>query len=133
MRIIRMGQQWQHIPKWLWAESMIPHTKGLQGEFFEPLLDELRDLAPPGSTEPHSHIAVILPPGKAVGLHSHPQWTLIYYIDAEDVPIIVDGIAIYPANNTAIMLEPETPHEVARNQTDRPRLSLAFRFKPCAF
>ena len=91
-------------------------------------LDELRALAPPGTTESHQNMPVMLAPGKAVGTHFHKQWTLIYYIDAEDVPVIIDGIAIYPANNTAILLEPNTPHEVARNHTERPRLSLALRF-----
>ena len=126
MRIIRFSDEWSNWRPDYWLAAMQPPTKGLQG--FDGLLAELKALAPAGTEESHPHIAVILPPGKAVGTHFHKSWTLIYYIDAEDVPVIIDGIAIYPANNTAILLEPDTPHEVARNHTDRPRLSVALRF-----
>ena len=127
MRIIRLDDTYSHIrPSW-WLEHMDPPTKGLQG--CDDLLDELRKHRPVGTIESHEPRPVILAPGKAVGLHSHKQSTLIYFIDAEDVPLIVDGITIWPANNTALLLEPGTPHEVTRNQTLRPRLSLALRFK----
>ena len=115
----------------LWEMSMSPQSHGLTGPFFEPLLAELNDLRPHATAPSHKEMPVILQPGKAVGLHQHKQHTLIYFIDAEDVPLFVRDEAIWPANNTAILLEPNTPHAVARNTTERPRLSLALRFAPC--
>ena len=129
MRIIRGDQRWSNIRPRYWLEHMTPPSKGLRGDEFEPLLAELRDNRPIDTIESHAPMPVILAPGKDIGRHQHPEWTLVYFIDAAEVPIIVEGICIYPANNTSILLEPGTRHEVARNQTLRPRLSLALRFK----
>ena len=132
MRILRLPDIWSRIEPWEWLEHMSPPSRGLQSTAdldFTHLLKQLRAYAPPGTTESHQIIPVILLPGKVIGEHKHPEWTLIYFIDAEQGPIIVDGVRIYPANNTALLLQPMTPHEVARNHMPTPRLSLALRFK----
>ena len=131
MRIFRLPDIWLRYTPAEWLEHMTPPNHGLRSTAacdFSMLIHSLRQLRPRGSVESHKPMPVILQPGKAVGLHFHKQWTLIYYIDAEEVPIVIDGVRIYPANNTAMLLEPDTPHEVQHNASGRPRLSLAFRF-----
>ena len=131
MRIFRLPDIWQRFSAVEYLEHMTPANHGLRSSSwadFSVLLQQLRDFRPDGTVETHQPIPVILAPGKAVGTHFHKQWALIYFIDAEEIPIIVDGISIYPANNTAMLLDPDTPHEVARNHLLRPRLSLALRF-----
>ena len=131
MRIFRLPDIWSRFTPREWLEHMEPPTGGLHSSAradFSVLIRQLQDFRPIDTIETHPPRPVILPPGKAVGTHFHKQFTLIYFIDAEEIPIIVDGITIYPANNTAIMLDPDTPHEVPSNHMMRPRLSLALRF-----
>lgn len=126
MKIIRLDDKYSWIEPHWWLTRMQPPNKGLQG--CDDLLIELRQHAPKGTVESHQNMPVILAPGKDIRHHNHPQWTLIYFIDAEDVPLTVENTVIYPANNTAILLEPHDFHSVARNTMLRPRLSLALRF-----
>ena len=132
MKIIRLPDWYAEIHTDTWLHNMTPPSKGLRGEVGKILLNALRLYRPDDTTENHDPMPVILQPGKTVGLHQHPEWTLIYFIDAEDTPLLVEDLLIWPANNTAILLQPGTPHSVTINTTDRPRLSLALRFKPCA-
>lgn len=127
MKIIRLDDMFSFIlPGW-WQSHMTPANKGLVG--CDELLIELRKHAPAGTVESHQNMPVILMPGKVIAEHKHKQWTLIYMIDVEDTqPLMVDGVPVWPADNTAILLEPNVPHSVLRNTSDRPRLSLALRF-----
>ena len=113
-----------------WLKGMTPPSKGLRGQLGERLLNDLRLYRPDNTTENHPPMPVILQPGKHITEHRHPEWTLVYFIDAEDVCLTVQDAFIYPANNTAMLLSPNELHGVAKNKTDRPRLSLALRFKP---
>ena len=130
VKIIRLPDWYQDIKALTWLHFMTPPSKGLRGAFGEDLLSDLRKHQPINTTENHDPMPVISQPGKTVGLHQHPEWTLIYFIDAEDTPLLVEDLLIWPANNTAILLPPGTPHSVRINTMDRPRLSLALRFKP---
>ena len=128
MRIIRLPDMFGHYSAEYWQDCMTPPGQGLRGSVGEHLLGILREHQPDRTTESHQPMPVILQPGKEIAGHAHPEWTLIYFIDAEDVPLIVSGVVVYPANNTAILLEPLTHHQVMRNYSMRPRLSLALRF-----
>ena len=130
MKIIRLTDWFEEVAADYWLERMTPPGKGLRGAIGEQLLCDLRKHQPINTTENHQPMPVILAPGKHVAPHQHPEWTLIYFIDAEDVPLTVENLAVYPANNTAILLPPGTPHSVRINTMDRPRLSLALRFTP---
>lgn len=135
MKIFRLPDIWQRYTTAEWLEHMTPATMGLRstpGCDFSMLIHQLRALRPRGTVESHPPRPVMLPPGKAVGTHFHKQWTLIYFIDAEEVPLRVEDQLIYPANNTAILLAPQTPHAVVRNDMKRPRVSLALRFTDAA-
>ena len=129
MKIIRLPDWYGSMPIITWLDSMTPPSKGLRGGLGKSLLNDLRLYRPDDTTENHDPMPVILQPGKHVAPHKHPEWTLIYFIDAEEVPLTVENLAVYPANNTAILLPPGTPHSVRINTMDRPRLSLALRFK----
>ena len=130
MKIIRLTDWFEEVAADYWLERMTPPGKGLRGAIGEQLLCDLRKHQPINTTENHDPMPVILQPGKHVAPHRHPEWTLIYFIDAEEVPLTVENLAVYPANNTAILLPPGTPHSVRINTMDRPRLSPALRFKP---
>ena len=130
MKIIRLPDWYAEIHTDTWLHNMMPPSKGLRGEVGKILLNALRLYRPDDTTENHDPMPVILQPGKGVAPHKHPEWTLIYFIDAEEVPLTVENLAVYPANNIAILLPPGTPHSVRINTMDRPRLSLALRFKP---
>ena len=130
MKIIRLPDWYQDVQTSAWLYNMTPPRKGLRGEVGKHLLADLREHQPERTTENHDPMPVILAPGKHVAPHKHPEWTLIYFIDAEEVPLTVENLAVYPANNTAILLPPGTPHSVRINTMDRPRLSLALRFAP---
>ena len=130
MKIIRLPDWYAEIHTDTWLHNMTPPGKGLRGEVGKILLNAMRLYRPDDTTENHEPMPVILQPGKGVAPHQHPEWTLIYFIDAEEVPLWVDNIVVFPANNTAILLHPMTLHSVPCNTMDRPRLSLALRFKP---
>ena len=130
MKIIRLTDWFEGVATDYWLDHMMPPSKGLRGAIGEQLLGDLRKHQPANTTENHDPMPVILQPGNSIGEHSHPEWTLIYFIDAEEVPLSVREIMFYPANNIAILLDPDTPHCVGTNNTDRPRLSLALRFAP---
>ena len=129
MKIIRLSDWYEGVAADYLLERMTPASKGMRGAIGEQLLGDLRKHQPINTTENHDPMPVILQPGKHVAPHKHPEWTLIYFIDAEEVPLTVENLAVYPANNTAILLPPGTPHSVRINTMDRPRLSLALRFK----
>ena len=136
MKIIRLPDWYGSMPIITWLDSMTPPSKGLRGGLGKSLLNDLRLYRPDDTTENHKPMPVILAPGKHIAEHKHPEWTLIYFIDAEEVQLAIGGgdtgnepMLIYPANNTAILLPPGTPHSVRINTMDRPRLSLALRFK----
>ena len=130
MNIIRLPDWYAEIHTDTWLHNLMPPSKGLRGEVGKILLNALRLYRPDDTTENHDPMPVILQPGKHVAPHQHPEWTLIYFIDAEEVPLYVGDVLIFPANNTAILLQPGQLHSVTINTMDRPRLSLALRFAP---
>ena len=128
MKIIRLDDCWGRFLPETWQAAMMPPSHGLDHPVLRGILPQLKIHFPHPGKESHQEMPVILQPGKEIGPHSHPEWTIIYFIDAEQTPIIVDGMAIYPANNTAIRIPPNVQHAVAKNKTSGPRLSLALRW-----
>lgn len=132
MKIIRVSERWGwngDITTADWLAAMTPISQGLRGDGFDGLLDELASHFPQPGRPTHREMPVILAPGKEIRPHAHPEWTMVYFIDAEGSPIVINGQAVWPANNTAILLPPEIPHWVLTNNTERPRISLALRWE----
>lgn len=79
-------------------------------------------------------------PGHTTSLHSHEEddelLSAVYYVDcladAGDLVIHDDRarVVIAPRPGLLVLFPPDLPHEVRRNDSTRPRLSIGFNFGP---
>ncbi len=69
--------------------------------------------------------------GQQIHTHSHPEWTLVYYVTVGDpvCAIMVDGERVEPQPGCALLLPPDTPHSVEVSKSVEPRLSIALRWE----
>jgi hypothetical protein len=79
-------------------------------------------------------------PGQRTSLHSHEEddelLSAVYYLAAEPGCgrlVLWDGESdcrVEPQPGLLLLFPPDLPHEVEPNQSDQPRLSVAFNFGP---
>ncbi len=114
-----------------WFQASPYHNKRLINPAIEKELEKLFDYFPiPGKPRTEDPIiTVITKRGGLTPTHTHPEWTMIYYVTVGDptVAIVVDGEREVPEPGMAFLLWPHTPHSVEKSKSAEVRLSIALR------
>lgn len=109
-----------------------PPGLGKDPKFLE-LQKAMRALVPvPGDKWVHD-IEVLIDPGsrwhQGQRVHSHPEWTAIFYVDPAGVSTWIRSegvdVAVTPDPGDCLIIPPDMEHWVAPHFGDRPRLSFA--------
>ena len=90
-----------------------------------PFLKALRAFVPKEGDDFVKAVSVAIGPGKEIKTHRHPEWTVLYYVDPCETPIIIGGAPYLPQVGEVLVLEPNADHSVPKNVTDRVRIKLA--------
>jgi len=133
MKIHYLHERWSTIPGWQWTKAL--HRPGHMQRDLDlvPLLMELYLLFPGPGRPTHAETPIILEHGKGVDWHSHPEHTLIYYINTSPCALLMRDLLgdhrVTPEANTAIYLPPGTEHAVEKNLSMKSRQSVALRWE----
>ncbi len=110
-----------------WIDACPLHNKKVTNPDIQAALEKLYDhFSMPG--KPAHDILTVK--GGSVPRHTHPEWTLIYYVLPGEPPcaILVDELRIEPIQGCAILLPPKMPHSVEPLKGGI-RLSIALRWE----
>ncbi len=77
----------------------------------------------------HSVVPVVWQRGQGVHEHTHPEHTVIFYVDLGDppVPILLRDGPYTPERGETLILGPGEPHGVPTSHSKRPRICVALR------
>lgn len=126
----QIDELWASYPRERWLAACAYPGGGIRDAELREILPVLYALFPQPGEQAHKEIPVRMLYGQAIDAHRHPEWTLVYYVDPGEpaVAIIVEGMRIEPAANTAILLPPMAEHSVEKSRSHRQRLSIALRW-----
>jgi len=113
-----MMLEWDQDELWEAARNNDP---GSIGAFW----DALRQFCPKPGNDRKKVVIMQVKTGRQIRPHTHPEWTLLYYLEPANTPIIINDKPYIPKSGELIVLEPDVLHSVAKNESDKKRISFA--------
>lgn len=89
----------------------------------------IRAMCEPTGREPLHAYVVVVPPGKNISEHSHPEDVVLFYPEDTDTPVYVDGEPHWPQAGEILLIPKHVIHWVPVNETGRDRVSVAVKLK----
>ena len=96
------------------------------------LFDEMRAAIPVEGEEIFQIFSVVVHPGRQIKEHEHTEWVALFYPEPAETPLCVKGgewgLLMRPGE--LVVIAPGVPHAVPRNESGRPRQSIAMKVIP---
>jgi quercetin dioxygenase-like cupin family protein len=102
-------------------------TRAIRPGEIDELLMEMRSHVPKDGTDYVKAISVVVRGRDSLAEHSHPEHTVLYYIEPSG-PIVIDGKPYQPKQGEILYLKPNVPHSVP--SVTEPRYSIAMLVDP---
>jgi len=126
--------KWCQYPVAQWIKAMEVPAWGIMDDVLKPIVQELHDMLP-GNGREIQEMPVTVEKGTNIDMHSHPDHTIIYYVDPGEPECAVliknteTGIIerIIPESGMVIYIPPGVAHGVEISMSERPRVSIAVR------
>lgn len=84
----------------------------------------------PMGFEPFRLYSVVVPPGKSILEHDHPEYVALFYPESHPLPLVIGEIEyVYNAGDRALVY-PGSRHSVPVNTTNKTRTSIALKVRP---
>jgi quercetin dioxygenase-like cupin family protein len=97
-------------------------TRRIEPGEIDELLAEMRSHVPKPGTDFVKAISVVVRGKDTIPEHSHPEHTVLYYIEPTG-PVVINGKPYHPERGEFLYLKPNVPHSVP--SVSEPRHSIA--------
>jgi quercetin dioxygenase-like cupin family protein len=104
--------------------DQVKQCRRIDGEHPE-LEAEMRALVPKDGDDYVKVLSVWVHPKQEIKAHTHPEHTVLYYVEPAGVPIHIGGSVHLPEKGEFLYLAPGTVHSVPKNTGTETRISIA--------